>query len=53
MPQMMPLNWLILMMFFTTLFIMFLNLFFFNKKFSPYCKIKSINSQSSFLTWMW
>nr|UYO79256.1 ATP synthase F0 subunit 8 [Hydropsyche sp. XG-2022] len=34
MPQMMPLNWLMLMMFFMILFFIIMNLFYFNKTFN-------------------
>nr|YP_010554688.1 ATP synthase F0 subunit 8 [Hydropsyche simulata]UYO79321.1 ATP synthase F0 subunit 8 [Hydropsyche simulata] len=35
MPQMMPLNWLMLMMFFMILFFIITNLFYYNKNFNP------------------
>nr|YP_010554675.1 ATP synthase F0 subunit 8 [Hydropsyche rhomboana]UYO79308.1 ATP synthase F0 subunit 8 [Hydropsyche rhomboana] len=53
MPQMMPLNWLMLMLFFTLLFIIFMKLFYFNKNFImiPNLKISSLSSFS--MNWSW
>nr|YP_010554584.1 ATP synthase F0 subunit 8 [Cheumatopsyche brevilineata]UYO79204.1 ATP synthase F0 subunit 8 [Cheumatopsyche brevilineata] len=52
MPQMMPLNWLMLMMFFSLIFyIIFTNLYF---NFTPQqLSSNSMSSSSHSLTWKW
>nr|YP_009058594.1 ATP synthase F0 subunit 8 [Euploea midamus]AIM46762.1 ATP synthase F0 subunit 8 [Euploea midamus] len=53
MPQMMPINWLMSLLFFIILFIMFniMNYFTFNIKYNPN-KISSIFKKKSF-NWKW
>nr|YP_010586267.1 ATP synthase F0 subunit 8 [Ceratopsyche fukienensis]UZZ44029.1 ATP synthase F0 subunit 8 [Ceratopsyche fukienensis] len=55
MPQMMPLNWLMLMMFFMALFFIFMNLFYFNKTFNPSMKkmMKPLLLNSNNNSWLW
>nr|YP_009229573.1 ATP synthase F0 subunit 8 [Hydropsyche pellucidula]ALT58529.1 ATP synthase F0 subunit 8 [Hydropsyche pellucidula] len=54
MPQMMPLNWLMLMFFFTSILFFSLSFFYYMKFFSPINKLilnKSIKSNK--MNWMW
>nr|ATN23470.1 ATP synthase F0 subunit 8 [Aphthona sp. EMHAU-15071309] len=51
MPQMMPLNWLILMIFFTMIFYLFNNLTYFI--FSYSFKSTNISKNKTFFNWKW
>nr|YP_010554701.1 ATP synthase F0 subunit 8 [Ceratopsyche trifora]UYO79334.1 ATP synthase F0 subunit 8 [Ceratopsyche trifora] len=56
MPQMMPLNWLLLMMFFMSLFFIIMNLFYFNKNFNPLInknKMKNYLKSDNKYNWLW
>nr|YP_010554662.1 ATP synthase F0 subunit 8 [Ceratopsyche gautamittra]UYO79295.1 ATP synthase F0 subunit 8 [Ceratopsyche gautamittra] len=55
MPQMMPLNWLLLMMFFMTIFFLIMNLFYFNKIFKPFMNKNSMKNllNHSKPNWTW
>nr|YP_010554649.1 ATP synthase F0 subunit 8 [Hydropsyche formosana]UYO79282.1 ATP synthase F0 subunit 8 [Hydropsyche formosana] len=54
MPQMMPLNWMILMMFFMGLFFIIMNLFYFNKTMSiNSSKKSSMNFNLKNNNWKW
>nr|APX40489.1 ATP synthase F0 subunit 8 [Longitarsus membranaceus] len=51
MPQMMPLNWLTLMLFFIIIFYFFNNLIFFNFSYTP--KKEATKKSQIFLNWKW
>nr|YP_010554740.1 ATP synthase F0 subunit 8 [Ceratopsyche columnata]UYO79386.1 ATP synthase F0 subunit 8 [Ceratopsyche columnata] len=55
MPQMMPLNWLMLMMFFMILFFIITNLFYFNKNFNPSNNKKNLKNyfNTNKTNWQW